>query len=321
MGFPAVRHRRLRQNSAIRDLVRETRLGVDDFIAPLFVANCNGKEEISSLPGQYRMNVDSVLEEVSELKSLGVKGVLLFGIPDHKDETGSGSCDNNGIIQQTIKAIKNQNKEMLVVADLCFCEYTSHGHCGVIVNNDVDNDLTLIETRKQAISLAEAGADIIAPSGMMDGMVGEIRHGLDEEGFCNTSIMSYSAKYASAFYGPFREAVNSAPSFGDRRTYQMDPANALEAMREVESDIAEGADIVMIKPALSYMDIIARVKDTFSIPVAAYNVSGEYAMIKAAAEKGWIDEERVVLEMLTSLKRAGSDIIISYFTKDIAKRL
>jgi porphobilinogen synthase len=321
MGFPAVRHRRLRQNSAIRDLVRETRLGVDDFIAPLFVANCNGKEEISSLPGQYRMNIDSVLEEVSELKSLGVKGVLLFGIPDHKDEIGSGACDSNGIIQQTIKAIKNQNKEMLVVADLCFCEYTSHGHCGVIVNDDVDNDLTLIETRKQAVSLAHAGADIIAPSGMMDGMVSEIRHGLDEEGFSNTLIMSYSAKYASAFYGPFREAVDSTPSFGDRRTYQMDPANALEAMREVESDIAEGSDIVMVKPALSYMDIIARVKDTFSIPVAAYNVSGEYAMIKAAAQNGWIDEERVVLEMLTSLKRAGSDIIISYFTKDIAKRL
>ncbi len=320
MEFPTTRLRRLRQNPTIRSLVGETTLSVDDLVAPLFIVSGQGvKKEISTLPGQYHLSVDMVAEEVNSLKNLGISSVLLFGLPAQKDEEGEISCSEDGVVQRAICAIKKEIKDVLVVADLCFCEYTTHGHCGVLVEEEVDNDLTLNNTGKQALSLARAGADIIAPSGMMDGMVSTIRKSLDEENFTNTIIMSYAAKYASAYYGPFREAVDSTPSFGDRRSYQMNPANAREALREVELDISEGADIVMVKPALAYLDIISKIKDKFPVPLAAYSVSGEYAMIKAAAEKGLIDEGQVMVETLLSIKRAGADIIISYFAREFAQ--
>lgn len=322
MAFPETRPRRLRQNPLIRSLVRETTVTMDDLIAPLFIVPGKGQRRpISSLAGHCHMSPDAAVEEVFELKKIGVKGVLLFGLPETKDDRGAVSYDDNGVVQQALRAIKKDVPEMLLVADLCFCEYTSHGHCGVIVNNDVDNDLTLVETGKQAVSLAKAGADIIAPSGMMDGMVAEIRRSLDEAGFPDRIIMSYSAKYASGFYGPFRVAADSTPSFGDRRTYQMDPANVDEALHEVAEDLEQGADIVMVKPALAYLDVIYRVKEQFGVPLAAYNVSGEYAMIKAAAAQGLIDGERIMFETVQSIKRAGADIIITYFAKELAPLL
>jgi porphobilinogen synthase len=289
---------------------------------PLFVCPGKGVDKlISSMPGNAQLSVDKLVEKGKELYGKGVQSVLLFGIPESKDETGEVACQHNGIVQQAVRALKKEVPGMYLVADICNCEYTTHGHCGTIVNGDVDNDLTLETLAKQSVSLAEAGVDMVAPSDMMDGRVLAIRTALDQNGFYNTPIMAYSAKYASAFYGPFREAAESAPQFGDRKTYQMDPANGDEALREVELDIEEGADIVMVKPALNYMDIIFRVKNTFNMPVAAYNVSGEFAMVKAAAAKGWIDEKRIVHELLTGLKRAGADIIISYHTQDIIQDL
>ena len=322
MTFPVTRLRRLRHSEVIRNLVRETTLTRNDLMMPLFV--CPGKgvdNPISSMPGNSQLSVDKLVEKGKELYGKGVQSVLLFGIPESKDETGEVACQHNGIVQQAVRALKKEVPGLYLVADICNCEYTTHGHCGTIVNGDVDNDLTLVTLAKQSVSLAEAGVDIVAPSDMMDGRVGAIRSALDEKGFYNTPIMAYSAKYASAFYGPFREAAESAPQFGDRKTYQMDPANGDEALREVELDIEEGADIVMVKPALNYMDIIFRVKNTFNMPVAAYNVSGEFAMVKAAAAKGWIDEKRIVHELLTGLKRAGADIIISYHTQEIIEEL
>ncbi|WP_457568941.1 porphobilinogen synthase [Desulfurobacterium sp.] len=324
--FPQLRLRRLRKNENIRRMVRETNLSVDDLIYPLFIVEGEGvKEEIKSMPGQFRYSIDKVVDEVKEVKELGIPAIILFGIPEHKDELGSDSFSDNGIIQRSIRAIKEAVPEMYVITDVCFCEYTSHGHCGYLKCNgnicDVDNDKTLELLKKQVVSHAKAGADMVAPSGMMDGMIKAIREGLDEAGYTDIPIMSYAAKYASAYYGPFRDAAESAPSFGDRRSYQMDPANINEALREVALDIEEGADIVMVKPALSYMDVIKAVKDTFKYPTAAYNVSGEYSMVKAAAANGWIDEKRVVLETLLSMKRAGADIILTYFAKDVAKWL
>lgn len=322
MAFPQTRLRRLRQSEIIRSMVRETVVDLDDLIMPLFV--CPGKNvrnPIVSMPGNDQLSVDLLVEKCKVLYAKGIKSVLLFGIPDHKDESGLVACEHNGIVQQAIRAIKAELKDMLIVADVCNCEYTTHGHCGTIVNGDVDNDLTLITLAKQSVSLAEAGADIIAPSDMMDGRVAKIREALDEKGFYNTPIMAYSAKYASAFYGPFRDAAESAPKFGNRATYQMDPANSDEALREVEQDILEGADMVMVKPALSFMDVIRRVKDTFNMPLVAYNVSGEFSMVKAAAMNGWIDEERIVKEILTSIKRAGADIIITYHAEQMADML
>jgi porphobilinogen synthase len=322
MTFPVTRLRRLRHTEVIRNLVRETTLTRNDLMMPLFV--CPGKgvdNPISSMPGNSQLSVDKLVEKGKELYGKGVQSVLLFGIPESKDETGEVACQHNGIVQQAVRALKKEVPGLYLVADICNCEYTTHGHCGTIVNGDVDNDLTLETLAKQSVSLVEAGVDMVAPSDMMDGRVGAIRAALDQKGFYNTPIMAYSAKYASAFYGPFREAAESAPQFGDRKTYQMDPANGDEALREVELDIEEGADIVMVKPALNYMDIIFRVKNTFNMPVAAYNVSGEFAMVKAAAAKGWIDEKRIVHELLTGLKRAGADIIISYHTQEIIEEL
>lgn len=322
MQFPVTRLRRLRKNAAIRNMVRETILNRNDLIMPLFVCPGEGVEnKISSMPGNSQFSVDLLVKKCRELHDKGVQSVLLFGIPETKDETGEVACQHNGIVQQAMRALKKEVPELYLIADICNCEYTTHGHCGTIVDGDVDNDLTLDTLARQSVSLAEAGVDMVAPSDMMDGRVGAIRTALDENGFQNTPIMAYSAKYASAFYGPFREAAESAPQFGDRKTYQMDPANGDEALREVELDIMEGADIVMVKPALNYMDVIQRVKANFNIPVAAYNVSGEFSMVKAAAEKGWIDEKRIVLELLTGLKRAGADIIISYHTQDIIEEL
>ena len=323
MSFPVTRLRRLRKSPLLRDLVAETTLRTNDLIMPLFV--CPGTQvnnPISSMPGNSQLSVDLLLEECAELLAVGVKSVLLFGIPESKDEHGHVACGHNGIVQQAIRAIKGRfGDSLLIVADVCNCEYTTHGHCGTIVDGDVDNDLTLITLANQSLSLAEAGADIIAPSDMMDGRVQKIREILDLNGFNQTPIMAYSAKYASGFYGPFREAAESTPQFGDRRSYQMNPANSDEAMREIALDIEEGADIVMIKPALSYLDIIRRTKDTFNIPIAAYSVSGEFSMVKAAAANGWIDEERIMMEMMISMKRAGADIIITYFAKEVAKVL
>lgn len=318
MQFPVTRLRRLRKTAAIRNMVRETTLTRNDLIMPLFV--CSGEKvenKISSMPGNSQFSVDLLVEKGKELHENGVQSVLLFGIPETKDETGDVACEDNGIVQQAVRALKKEVPELYLIADICNCEYTTHGHCGTIVDGDVDNDITIDTLAKQSVSLAKAGVDMVAPSDMMDGRVQAIRNALDENGFQDLPIMAYSAKYASAFYGPFREAAESAPQFGDRKTYQMDPANGDEALREVELDILEGADIVMVKPALNYMDIIQRVKQTFNIPVAAYNVSGEFSMVKAAAEKGWIDEKRIVLELLTGLKRAGADLIISYHTQDI----
>lgn len=322
MEFPVTRMRRLRKSPAIRNMVRETILTRNDLIMPLFVCPGSGVENpISSMPGNSQLSVDLLVKKGRELFDKGVQAVLLFGIPESKDETGEVACQHNGIVQQVTRALKKEVPELYLIADICNCEYTTHGHCGTIVDGDVDNDLTLETLAKQSVSLAESGIDMVAPSDMMDGRVGAIRSALDKNGFHNLPIMAYSAKYASAFYGPFREAAESAPQFGDRKTYQMDPANGDEALREVELDIMEGADIVMVKPALNYMDIIHRVKSNFNIPVAAYNVSGEFAMVKAAAAKGWIDEKRIVHELLTGLKRAGSDLIISYHTQEIIQDL
>ncbi|VAW24302.1 Porphobilinogen synthase [hydrothermal vent metagenome] len=322
MVFPETRLRRLRYNKVLRDMVTETKLSVDDFVMPLFV--CTGenvKNPISSMPGNYQLSVDLLVEECKTVYASGVKAVLLFGIPKEKDEDGSVACRHDGIVQQAIRAIKKEINEMYVIADICNCEYTTHGHCGTIIDGDVDNDITIETLAKQAVSLAEAGADMVAPSDMMDGRVALMREKLDENNFTKIPIMSYSAKYASGFYGPFREAAESAPKFGNRATYQMNPANSDEAIREVELDIVEGADIVMVKPALSYLDVIYRVKTEFKMPVAAYNVSGEFSMVKAAAEKGWIDGDRVMMEILTSIKRAGADIIITYHAVDAANIL
>jgi porphobilinogen synthase len=324
-AFPNLRLRRLRQHPALRDLVRETELSVRDLILPLFVRHgTNVRQPIGSMPGQAQLTVDHLAAEVREAADLGIPAVLLFGIPEHKDATGSAAWSDDGIVQQAIRTIKEATPELLVITDLCFCEYTDHGHCGVLVTKggrtDVDNDPTLEMLARQAVSHAQAGADVIAPSGMMDGMVGAIRRGLDAAGFANTPILSYAAKYSSAFYGPFREAAESAPQFGDRRTYQMDPANGAEALREVALDLAEGADLIMVKPALSYLDIICRVRQAHpGVPLCAYNVSGEYSMLKAAAANGWLDEKRTTLEILTSIRRAGADMIITYSAKDVAR--
>ncbi|MBP2072580.1 porphobilinogen synthase [Thermoanaerobacterium butyriciformans] len=316
------RPRRLRTNEVIRRMVKETSISVDDLIYPMFVVpGENIKEEIVAMPGVYRYSVDNLVKEVKEVYDLRIPAVLLFGIPSKKDELGSEAYDENGIIQQAIKSIKNAIPEMLIITDVCMCEYTSHGHCGIVKDGYVQNDETTSYIAKIALSHVIAGADIVAPSDMMDGRVKAIRDILDENGYVNTPIISYSAKYASSFYGPFREAAESAPQFGDRKSYQMDPANSDEALREISLDIEEGADIIMIKPALPYLDIIRRAKDTFNIPIAAYNVSGEYSMIKAASQMGYIDEKSAVLESLTGIKRAGADIIITYFAKDVAKWL
>ncbi|MEE9306556.1 MAG: porphobilinogen synthase [Spirochaetia bacterium] len=317
--FPFTRMRRLRRNEKLRGLVRETSLSIRDLIYPLFV--CPGskiRQEIPSMPGNYQFSIDNLVEECREVRDLGIQGVLLFGIPEHKDETGSEACSDEGIVQRALRALKKDVPDLLTITDICFCEYTSHGHCGVIKDGTVDNDATLELLARQALSHARAGADLVAPSDMMDGRVGRIRKALDNEGFQDLPIMSYAVKYASAFYGPFRDAAGSAPQFGDRRGYQMDPANVEEALREVELDIAEGADIVMVKPALAYLDVIYRVKSAFSVPLAAYNVSGEFACIMAGGEKGWVDEQRIMVEVLLSIKRAGADIILTYFAKRVA---
>ncbi|MFC3017301.1 porphobilinogen synthase [Virgibacillus litoralis] len=316
------RHRRLRSSPAMRSLVRENHLKMDDFIYPLFIVEGEKiKNEVSSMPGVFQISLDYVKDEMEELISLGINAVMIFGVPNDKDEQGTGAFIETGIVQEATRRIKKEVPEMLVVADTCLCEYTSHGHCGVIHNQDVDNDESLKLLAKTAVSQAEAGADIIAPSNMMDGFVIAIRQALDEAGYTNIPIMSYAVKYSSAFYGPFRDAADSTPQFGDRKSYQMDPANRLEALREAESDVEEGADFLIVKPALSYLDIVRDVKNTVNTPVVAYNVSGEYAMVKAAARNGWVDERELVLEKMTAMKRAGADLIISYFAKDVAKWL
>ncbi len=316
------RTRRLRKTENIRRLVRENTLQLNDLIYPVFIEEGKGIEtEIPSMPGIKRFSLDTLSKELDEVSQLDIPAILLFGIPSSKDEIGSETWNDQGIIQKSIRFIKKHYPQLYVITDVCFCEYTSHGHCGIIHDNDVDNDATLVNLAKQVISHAKAGADMVAPSGMMDGMVLAIREALDETGFTSLPIMSYAVKYASAFYGPFRDAADSTPSFGDRRTYQMDPANRDEALREANFDDQEGADILIVKPALSYLDIIRDIKNNFDRPVACYSVSGEYAMIKAASEKGWIDEEKVMMESLLSMKRAGADIIITYFAKDVAKVL
>ncbi|AEE90662.1 MAG: porphobilinogen synthase [Tepidanaerobacter acetatoxydans] len=316
------RPRRLRLNQNIRDMVRETSLNVKDLIYPYFVVEGeNVKEEIEAMPKVFHFSIDKLVKDVKETYELGIPAILLFGIPSSKDEVGSQAYASSGIVQRAVRAIKEAIPSMIVITDVCLCEYTSHGHCGVVESGYVDNDKTLELIAKTALSHAKAGADMVAPSDMMDGRVGCIRQILDSEGYVTVPIMAYSAKYASGFYGPFREAAQSAPQFGDRRSYQMDPANSDEALREIALDIEEGADIVMVKPALAYLDIIRRAKDSFKVPLATYNVSGEYSMIKAAALKGWLDEKVVVLESLTSMKRAGADMIITYFAKDAAKWL
>ncbi len=316
------RTRRLRKSEGIRRLVRETKLSVDDFIYPLFVEEGESIEkEIASMPGIKRYSLDTISKELDEVVALNIPAVLLFGIPSHKDDVGTETWNDNGIMQKSVRFIKKHYPELYVITDVCFCEYTSHGHCGVIHENDVDNDATLVNIAKQVISHAKAGVDMVAPSGMMDGTIDMIRQSLDNTGYPNLPIMAYSVKYASAFYGPFRDAADSAPTFGDRRTYQMDPSNRDEGLREATFDDQEGADILMVKPALSYLDIIRDLKNNFDRPIACYNVSGEYAMVKAAAEKGWIDGERVMMESLLSMKRAGADIIITYFAKEAAKIL
>ena len=316
------RHRRLRTNPTVRAMVRETEIKAADFIYPIFVTEgenvCN---PIASMPGVNQYSIDLLLKETDEVVELGISSVIFFGIPSEKDATGTGAYDDQGIIQRATRAVKERHPGLVVVADTCLCEYTDHGHCGVIHDGDVDNDASLVLLAKTAVSQAKAGADIIAPSNMMDGFVAVIRQALDDAGFQNIPIMSYAVKYASAYYGPFREAAQSTPQFGDRKTYQMDPANRMEAMREAESDILEGADFLIIKPALSYLDIIRDVKNHVLLPVVAYNVSGEYAMVKAAALNGWVDEKKIVLETLTSMKRAGADIIMTYHAKDAARWL
>lgn len=318
---PILRPRRLRQNETIRSFVRETSLSVKDLIYPLFIVEGEGiKREVSSMPGIFNISIDFLEEEISELIELGIQAVLLFGIPNYKDAIGSGGYAHDGVVQKAIKAIKKNHPDFYVITDVCMCEYTDHGHCGILLEDGtVDNDATLELLAKVALSHATAGADMVAPSDMMDGRVAAMRAALDEAGFTNVPIMSYAAKYASAYYGPFRDAADSAPSFGDRKAYQMDYANSEEALREVAADIDEGADIVMVKPGLAYMDILAKVKEAFGYPTCVYNVSGEYSMVKAAAEKGWIDEERIVVETLTAFKRAGADMIITYHAKEAAR--
>ncbi len=322
MSFPTHRPRRLRWTELLRGLVRETRLSTEGFIYPMFV--CPGskvRQEVGSMPGVYQQSADQIVEECREVESLGIPGIILFGLPETKDPRGSSSLAATGVVQRAIEGIRKANLRLLVLTDVCLCEYTDHGHCGVIENGEVANDPTLSILAEQALSHARAGADIVAPSDMMDGRVGAIRKKLDENGFANVAILSYAAKYCSGFYGPFREAAQSAPQFGDRRSYQMDPANAREALKEVALDLEEGADMVMVKPALPYLDIVRGVRERFDVPVAAYNVSGEYAMVKAAARNGWLDEKRVALEILTAIQRAGADIILTYHAKDAARWL
>lgn len=328
MSYPIVRHRRLRRSAGLRSMVRETVLTADDMIYPIFVTHGeNIRSEIPSMPGVYHLSMDLLEAEIREVAALGIKAVLLFGVPSYKDAHGSSAYDPNGIVQEAVRAVKGWAPELVVIADTCLCQFTDHGHCGVVHKDEatgiavVDNDKSLELLVRTAISQAEAGADIIAPSNMMDGFVHAIRAGLDEAGYSDIAIMSYSVKYASAFYGPFRDAAHSAPQFGDRKTYQMDPANAREALREAESDVAEGADMLMVKPALAYLDIVKTLKEQFDLPVVAYNVSAEYSMVKAAAANGWIDERSIVIETLISMKRAGADMIITYHAKDAAKWL
>jgi porphobilinogen synthase len=325
-GYPLHRPRRLRGHPRLRELLSETRLSVDDLIYPLFVYHGkNLRREIASMPGQYQLSLDRLGETIAEVSELGIPGIIFFGIPEHKDARGSAAVRDDGIVQEAVRVAKRTAPGLLVITDLCFCEYTDHGHCGPLTESggrmDVDNDATLPLLVEQAVSHARAGADVIAPSGMMDGMVQAIRQGLDAAAFVNLPILSYAAKFASGYYGPFRDAAESAPSFGDRRSYQMDPANSDEALREVALDLAEGADMIMVKPALAYLDIIRRVKDAYGVPLAAYNVSGEYAMVKAAAARGWIDERRIVLETLTGIRRAGADVILTYHAPDVARWL
>ncbi|QGP93613.1 Delta-aminolevulinic acid dehydratase [Neomoorella glycerini] len=321
-GFPVRRPRRLRQNETLRAMIRETEINVRDLIYPFFVIHGQGiKNPVPSMPGVYQLSIDNLVKEAAAVVAAGIPAVLLFGIPAVKDEVGSGAYDPRGIVQEAVRALKRAYPGLLVITDVCLCEYTSHGHCGLVDGGQVLNDPTLELIAKTALSHVEAGADIVAPSDMMDGRVGAIRRLLDKEGFTHTPILAYAAKFASAFYGPFREAAGSAPRFGDRRSYQMDPANSNEALREVELDLQEGADMIMVKPALPYLDIIRRVKDTFNAPLVAYQVSGEYAMLKAAAANGWLDEERTVLESLTAIKRAGADLIITYYALDVARWL
>ena len=317
------RRRRLRRTAAIRDLVLETKLSPDDFVQPYFTVHGKSvRNPIGSLPGQFQLSIDELIKDAKEAYSLGIKAVILFGIPKSKDSVGSETWNDDGIIQNAAKTLKDSIPELLIISDVCFCEYTDHGHCGVITENgELDNDATLLNLQKQVVSHAKAGVDVVAPSGMIDGMVGAIRTALDDEGYTSTPILSYAAKFSSSFYGPFREAVDSSPQFGDRKSYQLDPANRREALREVELDVEEGADIIMVKPALPYLDIIREVKERWDLPVAAYNVSGEYAMIKAAAERGWLDGDAAMLESLISIKRAGADIILTYFAKDAAKAI
>jgi porphobilinogen synthase len=326
-GFPIVRPRRLRQHPLLRSLVRETSLTVSNLVLPLFVRPGRAiKKEIASMPGNYQLSTDCLVDEVASAVALGLRAFILFGIPSHKDATGSSALEEHGIVQQALRTLRETFKdEILLITDECFCEYTDHGHCGILSKQsgrlDLDNDATLPLLAEQCVSHARSGADMVAPSGMLDGMVGAIRQGLDQAGFSTLPILSYAAKYASGFYGPFRDAAESPPQFGDRSSYQMDPANSDEALREVELDLREGADIIMVKPALAYLDIIRRVRERFDVPVAAYNVSGEYAMVKAAAQRGWIDERRVALEVLTSIKRAGASMILTYFARDAAEWL
>ncbi len=322
MSFPTTRPRRLRARPALRQMVRETSLSPYDFIYPMFVVHGQGvRRAIKSMPGIYQLSVDQALVEAQEVAGLGIPSIVLFGVPAVKDALGSENFSDQGIVQQAMRTIKHALPDLIAIADLCMCEYTDHGHCGVVQDGEIANDATLEILGKAAVSYARAGADVVAPSGMMDGMVGAIRSALDAEGFVNVSILSYAIKYASAFYGPFREAAEGAPKFGDRKTHQMDPANAREVLRELALDLEEGADMVMVKPALPYLDIIRRVRDACHVPLAAYNVSGEYAMIKAAAANGWLDERAVVLELLTGIKRAGADLILTYHAKDAARWL
>ncbi|WP_273126595.1 porphobilinogen synthase [Bacillus weihaiensis] len=322
MDIQFTRHRRLRNTTNLRALVRETHLRAEDFIYPLFVVEGkNKRNEVPSMPGVYHISLDLLHGEVEEIVSLGIKSIILFGVPDHKDEVGSEAYNEEGIVQRATRLVKEAFPELVVVADTCLCQYTDHGHCGIVEYGTILNDPTLDLLAKTAVSQAKAGADIIAPSNMMDGFVAAIRHGLDEAGYGHIPIMSYAVKYASAFYGPFRDAAHSTPQFGDRKTYQMDPANREEALREAQSDLVEGADFLIVKPALAYLDIIRDVKNNFNIPVVAYNVSGEYSMIKAAAQNGWVDEKALVMEMLIGMKRAGVDLMITYFAKDVARWL
>jgi porphobilinogen synthase len=322
MAFPESRPRRLRRLPALRRMIRETTVSPDNFIYPLFVCPGKGiKREISSMPGQFHLSIDQLVREAEEIAKLGIPAVILFGLPEKKDEVGSEAWHPEGVVQRAVRALKKAVPDLCVMVDACFCEYTSHGHCGVLVNGQVDNDATLENLNRASLSYARAGVDVIAPSGMMDGFVGFLREGLDEEEFSDVAILSYAAKYASAYYGPFRVAADSAPSFGDRHGYQMDPANVREAIREIALDIDEGADIVMVKPALAYLDIVSEVRREFDVPICTYNVSGEYAMIKAAAAAGWIDHDRVMMETLLSMRRAGADMIITYHAKEAAKLL